>query len=327
MKNWYTQNEVAEILGVSKATVYHYAKQGKIKKIPDPHRIHREARYEKEEVDIIAAERSQHPTGLRPSDVAKELGMSTQSVLNYIRQGIIQAMEVPYGDERTYYVISEESLLAAKEQFKKRSDRIRKTEYYDTQLDVALFQLFQSPHNHMPARVELNEENEWGFYLPHYQKWLSYEEGQVRYDLKPAYSIHQDLLEHKGYVYFEIPFGADPLYPFIDYLYSVWGIENVGIRKQERTVYISIKAGEKPFINNPFTLEQLRSYLKEGILDMSDDLLILRSAYRKTSLDLPIDLLDTVKKITDDQKISISEWIEDAIRRAIRQLQEGDEAK
>ena len=57
MNEWYTQKEVAERLGVSKATVYHYAKQGKIRKIMDPHRLHREARYYKEEVDLIAMER------------------------------------------------------------------------------------------------------------------------------------------------------------------------------------------------------------------------------------------------------------------------------
>ena len=54
MNEWYTQKEVAEKLGVSKATVYHYAKQGKIRKIADPHRLHREARYYKEEVDRLA---------------------------------------------------------------------------------------------------------------------------------------------------------------------------------------------------------------------------------------------------------------------------------
>jgi predicted DNA-binding transcriptional regulator AlpA len=53
-------------LGVSKATVYHYAKQGKIRKIADPHRLHREARYYKEEVDRLAIERENYPTGMRP---------------------------------------------------------------------------------------------------------------------------------------------------------------------------------------------------------------------------------------------------------------------
>ncbi|WP_338451011.1 helix-turn-helix domain-containing protein [Niallia oryzisoli] len=76
INEWYTQKQVAEQLGVSKATVYHYAKQGKIRKIADPHRLHREARYYKEEVDRLASEREQYPTGMRPSEVAKQLGLS-----------------------------------------------------------------------------------------------------------------------------------------------------------------------------------------------------------------------------------------------------------
>ena len=115
MNEWYTQKEVAERLGVSKATVYHYAKQGKIRKIADPHRLHREARYYKEEVDQLAMERGQYPTGMRPSEVAKQLGLSVQSVYKYIKDGTIKAVEVPFGDERTTYVISEEAFQEAKE--------------------------------------------------------------------------------------------------------------------------------------------------------------------------------------------------------------------
>jgi len=62
INEWYTQKQVAERLGVSKATVYYYAKQGKIRKMADPHRLHREARYYKEEVDCLAREREQYAT-------------------------------------------------------------------------------------------------------------------------------------------------------------------------------------------------------------------------------------------------------------------------
>ena len=38
----------------------------KNKKISDPHRLHREARYDKEEVDRLAIERGHYPTGICP---------------------------------------------------------------------------------------------------------------------------------------------------------------------------------------------------------------------------------------------------------------------
>ena len=143
INEWYTQKQVAERLGVSKATVYHYAKQGKIRKMADPHRLHREARYFKEEVDRLASEKEQHPTGMRPSEVAKQLGLSVQSVYKYIKDGTIKAVKVLFGDERTNYVILEEAFLAAKELFHSLgSGRVRKNEYYDSNYDIALFQYF-----------------------------------------------------------------------------------------------------------------------------------------------------------------------------------------
>ena len=158
MNEWYTQKEVAERLAISKATVYHYAKQGKIKKIADPHRLHREARYFKEEVDRLAKEREQHPTGMRPSEVAKQLGLSVQSVYKYIKDGTIKAVEVPFGDERTNYVISEEAFLEAKELLHPlESERVRKNEYYDSNHDIALFQYFQSEDS-IAARVMKDAE-------------------------------------------------------------------------------------------------------------------------------------------------------------------------
>ena len=110
MKNWYTRQEVADLLGVSKATVYHYAKQKKITKIEDPHRLIREARYEIEEVDALAEERKRNePTGLRPSELAKQLGVPTQRIYALIQETDLPIEELPLGDERTIYSISEEA--------------------------------------------------------------------------------------------------------------------------------------------------------------------------------------------------------------------------
>ena len=74
----------------------------------------------------------------------------------------------------------------------------------------------------------------WGFYLPHSQKWVDYNEGTEKYHLEPCYEIHKESFDYKGYVYIEIPKGEDMLYPFIDFIYESWGIENIGIREQEQ---------------------------------------------------------------------------------------------
>jgi transposase len=317
MNEWYTQKEVADRLCVSKATVYHYGKQGKIKKIMDPYRLHREARYYKEDVDRLAIVRKQIPTGMRPSEVAKQLGLSVQSVYKYIKDDTIKALEVPFGDERTTYVISEEAFEEAKEllQFSE-SERVRKNEYYESSNDIALFQLFQYSDN-LIARVMRNKELDWGFYLPNYQKWVNYEEGIERYSLNPCYGIHKEPFDNKGYVHIKILKGEDILYPFIDFIYELWGIENLGIREHDLWVHISLKAGEVPFTELPFPIEQLLLHVQEGTIEIAEGLVIVRSAYRKTNLELPIKILDKVKQFAENEKITMSQWVERALQQSI----------
>ncbi|MBT2710489.1 helix-turn-helix domain-containing protein [Pseudomonas sp. ISL-84] len=319
MNEWYTQKEVAARLGISKATVYHYSKQGKIRKIADPHRLHREARYYKEEVDRLSREREQHPTGLRPSEVAKQLGLSVQSVYKYIKDGTIKATEVPFGDERITYVISKEAFEEVKELFRSsESERVRKSEYYDSENDIALFQYYQSKDS-LTARVMKDEEFNWGFYIPEYQKWTDYKEGIEKYGLEPCYEIHNAPFDYKGYVHIQIPKGEELLYPFIDFIYESWGIENLGIREHDQSIYISMRAGESS-LENPltFNLNQLIPFIQGGSIKKFENLLIVRSAYRKTNLELPIKMLDTVKQLAEQENITMSQWVERAINQSLK---------
>ncbi|MGJ3194698.1 helix-turn-helix domain-containing protein [Peribacillus frigoritolerans] len=249
---WYTQKEVADLLGVSKATVYHYGKQKKIIKIRDPHRLHKEARYQKAEVDRLVDEKQSFPTGMSPNDVAKKLGLSVQSVYKYIQDGSIKAEAVPYGYERTIYVISETAYEEAAELLKPfESQRPKRFEYYHPSQDIVLFQKFHS--SKVPeARVIRNKDNEWGFYLPNIQKWLPFEEGVREYQLMPVYPIHQSTFEYKGYVELEIPKDTVVFYPFVDYLYETWGMENMRLREQDNTILLFIRAGERPFNDKGF---------------------------------------------------------------------------
>ncbi|MEE3956191.1 helix-turn-helix domain-containing protein [Peribacillus frigoritolerans] len=307
---WYTQKEVADLLGVSKATVYHYGKQKKITKILDPHRLHKEARYEKAEVDRLVYEKQFLPTGMSPNDVAKRLGLSVQSVYKYIQGGSIKAKAVPYGDERITYVISEAAYQEAAKSLKPtETQRPKKYEYYDSKNDMALYQRFHS--SKIPeARVVRNEENVFGFYLPNIQKWLTYEEGMKTYTLKPSYSIHQPTLDYKGYVELQVPKNEVVFYPFMDYLYKIWGVENIRVREQNETVLLYVRAGEKPLISEVFGIADILPFLINGEMYHEENTLILRSPYRKTSFELPIELLDKISKIAEQEEISISKWIE-----------------
>ena len=315
---WYTQKEVADLLGVSKATVYHYGKQKKIIKILDPHRLHKEARYEKAEVDRLVYEKRSLPTGMSPNEVAKKLGLSVQSVYKYIQDGSIKAEPVPYGDERTIYVISETAYQEAKKTLKPiETQRPKKYEYYDSKNELALYQRFHSSKI-TEARVVRNDENIFGFYLPNIQKWLTYEEGMKNYTLKPSYSIHQSTLDYKGYVELQVPKNEVVFYPFIDYLYEIWGVENIRLREQNETVLLYIRTGEKPLISEVFDIADILPYLIRGEMHHEDGTLILRSPNRKTSFELPIELLEAISDLAEQEGISISKWVEQKLSSIIK---------
>ena len=54
-----------------------------------------------------------------------------------------------------------------------------------------------------------------------------------------------------------------------------------------------MKAGEVSLPNlNPFSLNQLIPFVQEGTIEIVEASLVVRSAYRKTNLELPIKMLD-----------------------------------
>jgi hypothetical protein len=111
---------------------------------------------------------------------------------------------------------------------------------------------------------------------------------------------------------------VDVLYPFVDFIFELWGIENIGIREHEQSVYISMKAGEISVPNSiPFSLNQLIPFVEEGTIEIAEGLFIVRSAYRKTNLELPIKMLDTIKQLAEQDKITMSQWVEREIHKVL----------
>jgi excisionase family DNA binding protein len=317
-KNWYTQQEVAEILGVSKQTVYLYAKQGKIKKIPDPYRIHREARYEKKEVDELAKKIKYTGGGYKPAEVAKILGVSVQTIYRYIQENLIETHKVPFGDERIRHIVSEKGLQQARSIIQESLKKgVKRYEYYNSQMDIALFQKFTSSEIEH-ARVIRDSLNEWIFYLPEKGDTLALDEGLSWYNLKPAYSIHQESLPFKGYAQMRIPKDFRYFYDLIDYFYRIWGIENVRIREEERVLLIKVKAGEKEY-DLPFSFSEVYRFIVDGEWLVKDRILYVRSPYRKTTVELPVHLMEKTQEAAKEKGKTMSQLIEEALENLINQ--------
>lgn len=316
MNDWYTRQEVADLLGVSKATVYHYAKQKKIIKIEDPHRLIREARYRKEEVDVLAEERKRHqPTGLRPSELAKQLNVATQRIYALIRETDLPVDELPVGDERTIYSIPDETAEWIRQEIEKAtSSRGTRTEFYDAKFDIALYQRFRTPQG-QEMRVVRNHNQEWGFYLPS-QTWIPFSDGVNIFQYAASYSIHQPNHSIRGYTDFLLSKDAHETFEFLDFVYQVWGIENIRIREQDANIELSIKSGQISLsIPVPETLSEvsIKKFLILGDILMEEGQWTLISGYRRTTFDLPANLLEGLQRFAKEKNVSMSEYVEAAL--------------
>lgn len=313
LNNWYTRKEVAELLGVSKATVYHYAKQKKIIKIDDPHRLFREARYKKDEVDILAEERRRNtPTGWRPSELANELNVPTQRIYTLIRETHLPVKQLPAGDERMIYSIPEETAeWIRKEVQKTKSPRGSRVEFYDSQYDIALFQLFKAA-NDQEMRVMRNNAQEWGFKLPS-GTWIPYADGRDIFQYEPVYTIHQENQQVNGYTDFLLDKDNESTFVFLDFVYTVWGIENIRLREKESTIELSIKSGTWAVsIPMPTTLneDKIQNMLVQGNVIIEEEEWTLVSGYRRTTFDLPSLLLENLRKVAAEERVTMSEYVE-----------------
>ncbi|MGR5914459.1 hypothetical protein ACT7DA_20045 [Bacillus pacificus] len=63
-----------------------------------------------------------------------------------------------------------------------------------------------------------------------------------------------------------------------------------------------MKAGEISLQHSiSFNLDQLIPFIKEGTVEIAEGLFIVRSAYRKTNLELPINMLDEAKQLAEKE--------------------------
>ena len=65
-------------------------------------------------------------------------------------------------------------------------------------------------------------------------------------------------------------------------------------------------------------MNQLIPFVQEGTIEIAEGLFIVRSAYRKTNLELPIKMLDMVKQLADQENITMSQWVEKAIHQVLK---------
>ena len=181
--------------------------------------------------------------GLRPSELAKQLGVTPQRIYALIRETDLPVDELPVGDERTIYSIPDETAGWIRQEIERTaSARGTRVEYYDAKFDIVLYQLF--PYT-TRTRYTCIAQRQPGvgilFAITHMD---SFYDGIHVYQYEAAYPIHQPNSRVRGYTDFSLPKDLQESFDFLDFVYQVWGIENIRIREQETHIDLSIKSGE-----------------------------------------------------------------------------------
>ena len=96
----------------------------------------------------------------------------------------------------------------------------------------------------------------------------------------------------------------------LDYLYETWGMENIRLREQKNKISLFIRAGEKLLTTKSLAEADSLPFITKGDIYIEEGHLILRSFYRKTSIELPIDQLERITELAEQEGISISKWLE-----------------
>jgi hypothetical protein len=71
-----------------------------------------------------------------------------------------------------------------------------------------------------------------------------------------------------------------------------------------------VQGKDRPLTTKSFIAEDILPFLIKGDIYNEEGHLIFRSSYRKTSLELPIDLLGSITELAEQEGISMSKWVE-----------------
>lgn len=88
-----TTKEVADILGVTTATVLKYAKEGRLA----PSKLFKE-------VDVLQLQKEIHKSGLTTGEAAEKLGVTLQTVKNFIKSGELSASKHLFRGREIYFI-------------------------------------------------------------------------------------------------------------------------------------------------------------------------------------------------------------------------------
>lgn len=314
MNEFLTTNEAAEILGLHKETVLRYAREGKLKTVPDnPHfPIRRNRLFYKEDVERYQKENQ--PGGWTVEEVANHLNISKSMVFHLISQNKLDAKKEPYRATGRYVIPND----ALEEFVRKNNSRLKsaniRERYYDGKKGVYLFQPFVQTGTQQIARIISLDKS--GILL----RTEAGEEISLDLALNQNYKPIQPLvkktyIQKKGTIKFRFPFSSDfnsRIYDVIDWLMNELGHSNMYIQWDLSKEYINVEVRSALLPSNKtsdFTIILQRCCTHGQIID-DGQRIFLQSDQRYIAAYIHKDIKEWVEQKAKEHQCSEGEYLE-----------------
>jgi excisionase family DNA binding protein len=232
-----TTKQVAEILGVSSATVNKYVQEKKLTPYKsDPYQIDK-TKFFLEATVLEFKEKNKKP-GLTTGEACKELGIHRETLKALIKEGRIKATKHFYKGKDMYFVSAEEIQSYREKQGKSGKG------YFIKNGNLGLFQLYKHGMINEYGRLFSLAVNRTGYLKTTMGRKIDISSKEFD-EFLPIYNMEElHFITRKGYARLHFQLSDDvesPIYSLIDVFYKYAGTNNIKLFTEAENITIHLK--------------------------------------------------------------------------------------
>ncbi|MBU8908120.1 helix-turn-helix domain-containing protein [Desertibacillus haloalkaliphilus] len=297
------------MLNISEPAVYNHIKNGKFHPYNKKHKhIHGGYRFSFEEVERISQEFEK--PGLTTKDMADNLGVSINTILNYIHNSRLPSFQKEYRGRVRNFVCEEDFELFKSTFLQKKRE---KSAFYSRKTGFFLFQPFRNTKTNDFARIMEFSDGEGIAVTTSHEEIHTDDLKEKGYE--PLIELpHVKMNQKRGYVTFTFPNPShvnSPVYSLLDFFIKTVGPKNMKIIHEEHAIKVKVKPTLLPLDPNVDHEEValIQQHLTEGKLTLLPDELFIDSDLEIIKTYIPSEKKERLKKEAKDLGMSLEEFV------------------
>lgn len=320
-KKQITTKQAAELLGVAENTVLSYSRQGILTAVNEKSwQIDNTKYFYIDDVEEVK-DKLKKP-GLSTGEVAAQLGVSTVTVFNYIKDGKLTAEKEVYRGREIYFIKQTEL-----ERFQKNYKNMRRRnnkEFYSKPNKHGWFQLFIHERSEEHGRLMVGEDEDY-FLLTASGNKIPYTKIE-QYGFKPVYLIERgSIISKRKFAKFEFPYENNiesNIYSFLDICYEYITPTNMKMNINKEKIELEIKPYCFPYDTlDEDKIKTIKEYMVEGSIISTIKGIYIDSEYDVLSLEIPSQVKDSLKQIASERSLTLEELVSEILVQYVNQKQ------